>query len=85
MGQYEEAIAAGKKALAVSPENTIAHRGLICAYMALGRTEEARAHASEIMRLDPDFSVARAAKVSPLKNKDKLKRAIDYYRKAGLK
>lgn len=84
-GQYEKAITEGKKAIIVSPNNNLAHRGLICAYMALGREEEARAHAAEVLRIDPDFSVDRAAKVSPFKNKAKLKIVMDFYRKAGLK
>jgi adenylate cyclase len=85
LGKYNEAIAEAKKAIGVSPKDVIAHRALICSYLSLGREEEARAHAAEVLRIDPTFSVDRTAKTSPFKNKDKLKKIMDSHRKAGLK
>ena len=85
LGKYDEAIAEAKKAIGVSPKDIIAHRVLICSYLSLGREEEARAQAAEVLRIDPNFSVDRAVKTFPLKNKDKAKKISDSYRKAGLK
>jgi adenylate cyclase len=51
----------------------------------LGREEEARASAEEVLRIDPDFSVDRYAKIIPFKNRGKLKELIASYRMAGLK
>jgi adenylate cyclase len=85
LGKYDEAIAEAKKAIGVSPKDIIAHRALICSYLSLGREEEARAQAAEVLRIDPNFSVDRAEKRSPIKNKDKVKKIFDSYRKAGLK
>ena len=85
LGKYDKAIAEAKKAIVISPKDVIAHRGLVCSYMSLGQEEEARAHAAEVLRIDPNFSVDRTAKTSPLRNKDKLKKIMDSHRKAGLK
>jgi adenylate cyclase len=85
LGKYDEAITEAKKAIGVSPKDIIAHCVLICSYLSLGREEEARAEAAEILRIDPSFSVDRSAKIIPLKNREKAKRISDAYRKAGLK
>jgi len=84
LGKYDEAIAEGKRAISVNPKDFLAHLGLICAYLSIGREEEARAHAAEILRIDPNFSVDKAERTTPLKNKDKLKRIMEQYRMAGL-
>jgi adenylate cyclase len=84
LGKYDEAIAEGKRAVSVNPKDVIAHLGLICAYLSMNREEEARAHAAEVLRIDPNFSVGKAERTTPLKNKDKLKRIIEQYRIAGL-
>jgi len=83
--KYEEAIAEAKKAIRVSPKDIIAHRALVSCYALLGREEEARAAAAEVLRIDPDFSVDRWARIVPFKNRDKLKKLIDSYHMAGLK
>jgi len=85
LGKYEEAISEAKKAIRVSPKDIIAHRALVSCYSFLGREDEAHAQAAEVLRIDPDFSVDRAEKRSPIKNKDKVKKIFDSYRKAGLK
>ena len=84
-GKYEEAIEAARKAVAVGPKDIIAHRALICAYLSVGREEEARRHAAEVLKIDPDFSVERSAKTSPLKNKEKARKISEQYRMAGLR
>jgi len=84
-GQYEEAIAAHKKSLNVSPKDLLTHQHLTAAYSWAGRHEEARAQAAEILRMNPKFSVEERAKFIPLKNQADLDRYIDGLRKAGLK
>jgi TolB-like protein/Tfp pilus assembly protein PilF len=83
--KYEEAIAEAKKALGVSPKDIIAYRALVSCYSILGREEEARAAAAEVLKIDPDFSIDRYAKTIPYKNKEKLKKIVESYRRAGLK
>ena len=84
LGKYDEAIAEGKRAISVNPKDFLAHLGLICSYLSMGREEEARAHAAEVLRIDPNFSVDKAERTTPLKYKDKLKRIMEQYRMAGL-
>jgi adenylate cyclase len=83
--QYEEAIAAYKKALIGEPDNLFAHIGLVATYRFLGRNEEARAEASEISRIAPKFSLDYFEKITPSKNRVGLEHYIDALRKAGLK
>ena len=50
----------------------------------MGREEEARAEAMEILKIDPKFSLAYLEKRLPYKNQEDLKLVIDSLRKAGL-
>ena len=85
MGQYEEAIAAYKKMLHLRPTSLVAHIVLTTSYSLLGRDEEARAEAAEVLRLNPKFSVDKYAKRLPFKNQALTERYVDGLRKAGLK
>jgi TolB-like protein len=83
-GRYEEAIAAYKKAINLAPDSLYGHVGLAATYSLAGRDEEARAEASEVLRIQPKFSLERLAKRVTYKNKADIDRAIDALRKAGL-
>jgi adenylate cyclase len=84
-GRYEEAIAVFKKAINLAPDSLYAHVGLAATYSLAGRDEEARAEASEVLRIQPKFSLERVAKRVTYKNKADIDRLIDALRKAGLK
>jgi adenylate cyclase len=84
-GQYEEAIAAGKKATSLGPNNVVAHAFLAVAYALHGREEEARIEAAEVLRINPKFSVDYWAKTMPFKNEADRELTIGALRKAGLK
>jgi adenylate cyclase len=58
--------------------------GLILAYMGLGRDEEARAKAEELLRLRPALSLELIRKVHPYKNPAHLERNLSALRKAGI-
>jgi len=83
-GRYEEAIAMYKKAIKMAPDFLFAHMYLAATYIHLGREEEARAEAAEVLRINPKFTLERMAKISLQKNKAELERYIDALRKAGL-
>jgi adenylate cyclase len=85
MGQYQEAITQYKKALRIAPNNIIAHIALAGTYSLLGRNEEARAEAEEVLRLNPKFSLESYAKTLPFKNQAQIDRLVEALRKAGLK
>ena len=73
-----------KKVIKRAPDYEIAHRHLAATYIDLGREEEARAEAAEVLRINPKFSLERFAKRRMQKNKAALEREIDALRKAGL-
>jgi tetratricopeptide (TPR) repeat protein len=83
-GEYEEAIAAGKKATSLGPNNLVAHAFLAVAYSLHGREEEARVEAAEVLRINPKFSVEYWAKTMPFRNQADLELVIGALRKAGL-
>jgi adenylate cyclase len=84
-GQYEEAIAAGKKATSLGPNNLVAHAFLAAAYALHGREEEARIEAAEVLRINPKFLIDSWAKTMPYKNQADKELTIGALRKAGLK
>ncbi len=83
--QYQEAITQYKKALHIAPNNIMAHLGLAATYILLGRDEEARAEAAEVLRLNPKFSLEPYAKTIAYKSQTQIDRYIEALRKAGLK
>jgi adenylate cyclase len=84
-GRYEEAIATYKKVLAVAPHYPLAHIGLTVVYSELGREEEARAEATEILRLNPKFSLEALKQRLLFKDPAENERILAALRKAGLK
>jgi adenylate cyclase len=85
VGRYEEAITAYKKALQKNPDDIFAHIELAITYVKLGREEEARAEAKEVIRIHPKFSLANFAKTLHGKDQSRVDDYIECLRKAGLK
>ena len=85
MGRFEEAVSAYKKSLQRSPDNFFAHLGLVATYSMMGREQEARAEATEVLRINPKFSVDSYAKRMILKDQSIIDDFINALRKAGLK
>jgi adenylate cyclase len=84
-GRFEEAVSAYKKSLQRAPNNFFAHLGLAATYSMMGREQEARAEAAEVLRLNPKFSVDSYAKRLTFKDQSVTDKFIDGLRKAGLK
>jgi adenylate cyclase len=61
-GRYEEAIAEYKKAVKLNPDYRDAHVGLAATYAMIGREKEARTEVSEILRIEPNFSIKKYAR-----------------------
>jgi adenylate cyclase len=87
MGRHEEAIAACRKSLELSRGRggLAAWLTLVMAYSSLDRMDEARAAASEVLKLSPNFSVEHFAKALPYKNEPDREFMVDALRKAGMK
>jgi adenylate cyclase len=82
MGQYEEAITWGRKAVLRNPDDFIAQTLLTMIYSLSGRYEEARAQFAEVLRIQPKFTLEKWAKRIKGANREKY---LDSMRKAGLK
>jgi TolB-like protein/class 3 adenylate cyclase/Tfp pilus assembly protein PilF len=84
-GRYEDTIKVCKEALKRWPNNVPEHARLAMAYMALGREEEARNAAQELLRIDPKFSAQRFAQNMTYKDSTVATQALELMNKAGLK
>jgi adenylate cyclase len=84
-GQYEEAIETLKKAIERTPDVIFPHVRLVAVYSDLGREQEARAEAAEVLRIKPDFSVEGWAKANPFRDTAIVEHRKELLRKAGLK
>jgi adenylate cyclase len=89
-GRYEEALAASELLLARANKGEfsplLAHMYLAEAYTGLGREDKARAHAEEILKINPNYSLADQRKrLYFYRDPAHLERRIDALRKAGLK
>jgi adenylate cyclase len=85
LGQYEEAIGELRKALHRAPDSQFSYMGLAAAYSKLGRDKDARAAATEVLRINPKFSLEQWAKTHMYKNQSDFDRFVTALRKAGLK
>jgi adenylate cyclase len=84
-GRFEEAISEYKKALQRASDSIHAHLGLAATYIMMGREQEARAEAAEVLRINPKFSVDSFAKRLTYKDQSVTDKYIDALRKVGLK
>jgi adenylate cyclase len=83
MGKYREAVPLFESFVALYPNNLATHMGLAVAYIELGRDSDARAEATEVKRLNPQFKVPPPDKF-PNKDLASAKRFCTDLRKAGL-
>ena len=84
-GQYADAIKTYKKALEFAPDNIFVYLGLASTYIELNEEDKAREAAKEVMRINPQFSVERFAKMITYKDKARTEHYVENLRKAGLK
>ena len=84
-GRYEEAVAACKKSLLLSPKSTAGHAFLAVTYISRGRDEEAHAELQEIYKVNPNFSLERFANAMPHRNKSDRDKFLGALRKASRK
>jgi adenylate cyclase len=82
-GRLEEAVFY-KKAIERAPNDFWFHANLAVTYIMMGRDEEARASAAEVLRINPKFTLELYAKRSLVKDRSVIDKAIDALRKAGL-
>jgi hypothetical protein len=78
-------IAAHNKALRYMPNYLFVHTGLAAVYSEIGREEEAKAEAAEVLRLNPYLSLEGRKERLPYKDPAQTERFLAALRKAGLK
>ena len=87
-GRYEDALTVYKQLLDRSRKGEFpslrAHLFLADVYAELGREEEARAEAKELLRVDPTYSLERYRKQSFYKDPARLEWILSALRKAGI-
>jgi tetratricopeptide (TPR) repeat protein len=87
-GRQTEAVATVKRVFDRNPSHGDAfdaHLSLAILYVALGKEEDARAEAEEILKLVPNFSVEVWGQRNPNKDQAQIERNMAALRKAGLK
>jgi adenylate cyclase len=85
-GRFDDSISAYKKALLLAPDNIFTHLGLTATYSLMGREKEARAHAQEVLKLNPKFSISFLGRVCSYKDQSLGEKYWgNSLRKAGLK
>ena len=85
VGRFEEAISAYRKSIQREPNNIFAHIGMAVTYIMMGREQEARAEAAEVLRINPNFSVDSWARSLAFKDQSETDKVVNALRKAGLK
>ena len=84
VGNYIQCVEVGERGVALDPNYVGLHGSLALCYAALGRKEEAKAAAAEILRTNPHFTLKAFASYAPFSDERNLQRSVDLLRKAGV-
>jgi len=84
MGRKQEAVASFKKTIDLNSDHVLPRAFLAAAYVDLGRMDEARAQADEVMRLNPKFTASRLMASHSLHDSARDARYKDLMVRAGL-
>ncbi len=88
VGRYEEAIAICKQqfehALRGEYPPIFMHQRLVINYVRLDQMKAAEAHAAEILKIKPEYTIDFYQKIALYKDKAYVENHVDLLRKAGL-
>jgi len=84
-GKYDEALAAFEDSLARNPERIPPYLYKTVIFMKTGRTEDAEWQVSEVLAIQPDFTLEKFDRILPFGNTEKKKEFVALLRKAGFK
>ncbi len=82
--RHQEAIAVYRSSIERNPDHIGPHIGLTACYAELGRDAEARRQAAALLKLNPDFTLAKYADSLTYKDPAHAERSLAALRKAGL-
>ena len=84
LGRYQDAIGTLRQRLTRDPRSQTSYALLASCYGHLGRMEDASAAWSEVLKIEPEFSLERRRRILPYKNPETFEQRIEGLRKAGL-
>ena len=84
LGRYQDAVATLRQRLTRNPRSQTSYALLASCYGHLDRMEDASAAWSEVLKIEPGFSLERRRKILPYKNPETFEQRIEGLRKAGL-
>jgi TolB-like protein/tetratricopeptide (TPR) repeat protein len=82
--EYQEAQRWLREATGRAPNHQYGHAFLAAAYAQVGRVEDARAEAAEVLRVNPKYTIGKQQQVSIFRHAEDVEHLIDGLRKAGL-
>jgi len=83
-GDYEEAVAIGRRAVRIAPRFSNSYKPLIAALGHLGRHDEAKIFIEQLLALEPSFTIQRFGQNYPMKDPDIRERYLTGLRLAGV-
>jgi adenylate cyclase len=83
--RYEDAVVVCRQSLQRDPDDVLAHLTLGATFVEMDKMEEARAEITEVLRINPRYTVELVPRSFPWKDQAEIDRLIDSLRKAGLK
>jgi tetratricopeptide (TPR) repeat protein len=83
--RHEEAVAVCRQLLQREPNHLLAHLTLAATFVEMEKMEEARTEMTEVLRIDPKYTVKLVPRSFPWKDQAEIDRLIDSLSKAGLK
>ena len=84
IGRTDEAITTLKRVIARNPDHVTTHLMLAVIFSELGQHKDAQTEVDEILRINPQFSLANVREGIPYKDKVTLERIVTGLQKAGL-
>jgi adenylate cyclase len=84
LGNYDDAVKLLKERIARNPGTDSSRMFLAAAYGHLGKVDEAHEAWAELLKINPDFSVAQRERVMPYKDASAFQRIVEGLTKAGL-
>ncbi len=84
LGRYDEAVVLLKRRLTRNMSTDVSRALLAASYGHLGRFEEARDAWSDLLRVNPNYSLDYRRKILPYKNPADFERVVEGLRKAGI-
>jgi tetratricopeptide (TPR) repeat protein len=84
LGRYQDAVGTLRQRLARNPRSQTSYALLASCYGHLGRMEDARSAWSEVLKIEPGFSLERRRRILPYRNPETFEQRIEGLRKAGL-